>query len=130
MNAAKAAVRHEDNQVSGFFLFDDRRHDVVDRRGRPRTLTRAFEVAHELLSGQPLGLRQTRAEHGCNDDLVGRSKRAGEVLLEDAKLRGDRLTFKLAGRKGEFSGQVKGRQIEGTVENGGAKSPWSATLGG
>ena len=53
-----------------------------------------------------------------------------EVLLEDAKLRGDRLTFKLAGRKGEFSGQVKGRQIEGTVESGGTRSPWSATLGG
>jgi len=53
-----------------------------------------------------------------------------EFLMEDAKLRGDRLTFKLAGRKAEFSGQVKGRQIEGTVESGGAKSPWSATLGG
>ena len=53
-----------------------------------------------------------------------------EFPLEDAKLRGDRLTFKLAGRKGEFSGQVKGKQIEGTVESGGTKSPWSATLGG
>lgn len=53
-----------------------------------------------------------------------------EFPLESAKLRGDRLTFKLAGRRGEFSGQVKGRQIDGTVESGGTKSPWSATLGG
>ena len=52
-----------------------------------------------------------------------------ELPLEDVKLRGDRLSFKLAGRKGEFSGQVKGKQIEGTVESGGTKSPWSATLG-
>src|SRR6188474_2711348 len=87
MDTAKAAVRHEDDQISGFSLFHDRRHDVVDRRGRPRTLTRAFEVAHELLSGEPLGLWQTRAEHGRNDDLVGGSERAREVLLEYAAAR-------------------------------------------
>ncbi len=53
-----------------------------------------------------------------------------DVPLEDVKLRGDRISFKLAGRKGEFSGQVKGRSIEGSVETGKAKAPWSATLGG
>jgi len=53
-----------------------------------------------------------------------------EVPLEEAKLRGDRISFKLAGRKGEFTGQVKGRSIEGTVDTGGTKAPWSATLGG
>jgi len=53
-----------------------------------------------------------------------------DVPLEEVKLRGDRLSFKLAGRKGEFSGQVKGKSIEGVVESGGSKSPWSATLGG
>jgi hypothetical protein len=50
-----------------------------------------------------------------------------DVPLEDVKLRGDRLTFKLAGRRGEFAGQVKGNSIEGTLDG---KSPWSATLGG
>ena len=53
-----------------------------------------------------------------------------EVPLEDVKLRGDRLSFKLAGRKGEFTGQVKGGSIEGSLDSGGAKTPWSATLGG
>ena len=79
------------------------------------------------MSKQPatLSLRQQLTRVTGSVRLDGK-----EVLLEDAKLRGDRLTFKLAGRKGEFSGQVKGRQIEGTVDNGGAKSPWSATLGG
>jgi hypothetical protein len=52
------------------------------------------------------------------------------VPMEDVKLRGDKLTFKLSGRRGEFSGQVNGNSIEGIVESGGTKSPWSATLGG
>jgi hypothetical protein len=50
-----------------------------------------------------------------------------DVPLEDVKLRGDRLTFKLAGRRGEFAAQVKGNSIEGTFDG---KTPWSATLGG
>jgi len=53
-----------------------------------------------------------------------------DIPLEDVRLRGDRLSFKLSGRKGEFHGQVKGKSIEGIMETGGAKSPWSATLGG
>ena len=50
-----------------------------------------------------------------------------EVPLEDVKLRGDRLTFKVAGRKGEYAGQIKGKAIEGTFDG---RTPWSATLGG
>jgi hypothetical protein len=50
--------------------------------------------------------------------------------MEDVKLRGDRLTFKLSGRRGEFSGQVKDKTIEGILETNGIRSPWSATLGG
>ena len=50
-----------------------------------------------------------------------------DVPLEEAKLRGDKLTFRLAGRKGEFSGVVKGNAIEGMLDG---KTPWSATLGG
>ncbi len=53
-----------------------------------------------------------------------------EVPLEDVKLRGDRLSFKLAGHKGEFTGQVKGSSIEGTLDSGGTKTPWSAALSG
>jgi hypothetical protein len=52
------------------------------------------------------------------------------VPLEEVKLRGDRLSFRLAGRKGDFSGQVKGGSIEGVMETGAVKTPWSATLGG
>ena len=50
-----------------------------------------------------------------------------DIPLEDVRLRGDRISFKLAGRKGEFSGLIKGRSIEGLLDG---KTPWSATLGG
>ena len=39
-----------------------------------------------------------------------------DVPLEEVKLRGDRLTFRVTGRKGEFTGQVKGRTIEGMLD--------------
>jgi SAM-dependent methyltransferase len=51
------------------------------------------------------------------------------VQLEEAKLRGDRLSFKLAGHKGEFSGQVKGGAIDGVIDTGAPKKAgWSASL--
>ena len=50
-----------------------------------------------------------------------------DIPLEDATLRGDKISFKLSGRKGEFTGLVKGNSIEGTMDG---KTPWSATLGG
>jgi hypothetical protein len=53
-----------------------------------------------------------------------------DVPMEDVKLRGDRLTFKLSGRRGEFSALVKDKTIEGILETNGIRSPWSATLGG
>jgi hypothetical protein len=72
-----------------------------------------------------LSLRQQLTRVSGTARLDGR-----DVPLEDARLRGDRLSFKLAGRRGAFSGQVKGRTIEGVVDTGGSKAPWSATLGG
>ena len=53
-----------------------------------------------------------------------------EVVLEDVILRGDKISFRFAGRKGEFTGQVRGNAIEGTFESGGNKSAWSAALKG
>ena len=53
-----------------------------------------------------------------------------EVPLEDVVLRGDKISFRLVGRKGEFTGQVRGNAIEGMFESGGSKSAWSASLKG
>ena len=51
-----------------------------------------------------------------------------DVPIEDARLRGERLNFRLAlgGKPYEFAGTVKGQSIEGSVEGGGTKGAWSA----
>jgi hypothetical protein len=61
---------------------------------------------------------------------VSGSARIGgkELLLEDVRLKGEQLSFRLPGRGGQFSGRVKNQTIEGVVEAGGVKSPWSALL--
>jgi hypothetical protein len=54
-----------------------------------------------------------------------------EVLLEEARLRGERFSFKLAlgGRMYDFTGMVKNNAIEGTVDGGGLKAvAWSAAV--
>jgi hypothetical protein len=51
-----------------------------------------------------------------------------EIPLEDVKLRGDHLSFKLAGRSGQYSGVVKGGEIAGLFEATAQKANWSATL--
>ena len=61
---------------------------------------------------------------------VSGSARIGgrDVLLEEAKLRGERLTFKLAAanKSWDFTGTLKSGALEGMVDAGGVKSPWSA----
>jgi len=76
------------------------------------------------ISKQPatLSLKQQLTRVSGSVRLDGR-----DVPLEEVKLRGDKLSFRLAGRKGEFSGTVKGGAIEGMVDG---KTPWTATLGG
>ena len=79
------------------------------------------------VSRQPatLQLRQQLTRVSGVAQLDGR-----ELALQELKLRGDRLSFKLPGGRGEFSGQVKGNRIEGEVQTGASRAPWSATLGG
>ena len=79
------------------------------------------------VSRQPatLQLRQQLTRVSGTARLDGR-----EVPLEELKLRGDRISFRLSGRPGEFTGQVKGKSIEGEVVSGRSKAAWSATLGG
>ncbi len=80
-----------------------------------------------VVSRQPatLQLRQQLTRVSGSARLDGR-----EVPLEEVKLRGDQLSFRLTGRPGEFTGQVKGKSIQGEVVNGRLRAPWSATLGG
>ncbi len=64
---------------------------------------------------------------------IGGMARVGgrEVPIEDPKLVGEKISFRLPverGRPLNFTGQVKGASIEGTVEAGGVRSPWTAAL--
>ena len=72
------------------------------------------------ISKQPaaLTLKQQLTRVSGSMRLDGR-----DLPLEEVKLRGDHLTFRLVGHKGEFSGKVKDNAIEGTVDG---KTPWSA----
>ena len=63
--------------------------------------------------------------------VAGRALIDGRAVpLADARLVGDELTFSLPGRKAAFRGRVSGTRIEGTVDSGGVRAPWSAMLGG
>src|SRR5688500_14565860 len=79
------------------------------------------------VSRQPatLQLRQQLTRGSGSARLDGK-----DVPLEDVKLRGDRISFRLAGRRGDFSGHIKGKSIDGVLQTGTVKAPWSATLGG
>ena len=61
--------------------------------------------------------------------VEGRARIAGrDVLLRDGKMRGYNLQFRclINDQEYEFSGTVKVRSIEGTVQGGGIQAPWSA----
>jgi hypothetical protein len=77
------------------------------------------------LSKEPvrLNLRQQITRVAGSARIGGR-----DVLLEEAKLRGERFTFRLAlgGKTYDFTGTVKGQSIEGSVDGGGTKAAWSA----
>ena len=77
------------------------------------------------LSKEPvrISLRQQFTRVAGNARLDGK-----DVLLEDARLRGELLSFKLAvgGKSYDFTGTVKGSAIEGSVDGGGTRGAWSA----
>ena len=55
-----------------------------------------------------------------------------DVALDNATLRGERITFRLAfgGKPYDFAGSIRGSSIEGTVEGDGLKAAaWSAAPG-
>ena len=81
------------------------------------------------VSKQPVSLNLKQKIHAISGNAkVG----AREVPFRDMKISGTELSFKLPlepnGKALEFKGTVKGNTIEGTVDTGAAKTPWTATL--
>lgn len=73
-----------------------------------------------------LDLTQQIQKFGGTAKVGGR-----EVSIEEPKLVGERISFRLPGGRGRalnFAGRVKNGAIEGTVETGGVRSPWTAAL--
>jgi SAM-dependent methyltransferase len=70
-----------------------------------------------------LSLRQQVTRVSGSAKLDGR-----DVALDDLKIRGEQISFALPSKKAAFTGTVKDDAIEGVVEAGGAKTPWSAKL--
>jgi hypothetical protein len=90
----------------------------------PARVDGTWQASVPTLSKQPitLDLKQQITRVSGTAQVNGK-----KVALEEVLLRGERISFRLAGRKGEFSGLVKGRSIEGLLDG---KSPWNAALGG
>jgi phospholipid N-methyltransferase len=72
-----------------------------------------------------LDLRQDANRVGGEARIDGRT-----VPLADARLTGDELTFRIAGRSAVFRGKVAGDRIEGTVDGDGVQQPWRAARRG
>jgi hypothetical protein len=81
------------------------------------------QVPPAVGKGLSLSLKQQVTRLAGSAKLDGR-----EVMLDDLKLRGEQISFALPAKKATFTGTVKDGTIEGTVQAGGAKSPWSARL--
>ena len=89
VDATKTAVRHDDHEITGPVLADDRVDDLVDRAGFARGLALAAQILNEAGHGEPLVLRERRAKHWSQKNFVGDAKCLGKVVLELAQMRAE-----------------------------------------
>jgi SAM-dependent methyltransferase len=137
-------ILSHDYGLSGWIPEETRQFDLEDKikiSGVTTTIIYLYVVPAKVsgkwsakvppaVSKQPVTLELSQQMQ-----MIGGMAKVGgrDVPFEDLKLVGEKISFKLPverGRPLSFSGQVKGNSIEGTVEAGGVRSPWSATLAG
>jgi len=70
-----------------------------------------------------LALRQQVTRVSGSAKLDGK-----DVALDDVKIHGEQISFALPAKHAAFTGTVRGDSIEGDVDAGGSKAPWSARL--
>ena len=91
-------------------------------------------VAGEWRARMPPALSRKSATLSLKQQLTrlsGSARLDGrDFPLLEGRVRGERISFRLAGRDEAFTGLVKGKRIEGMIESEGSRSPWSASLGG
>jgi phospholipid N-methyltransferase len=135
-------ILSHDYGLSGWIPEETKQFDLPDKiaiSGVPTTIIFLYVVPAKVagnwrstidpaFSKQPVtfDLRQQMQKIGGMAKVGGR-----EVPIEDARLTGETISFRLPVERGKamtFSGRVKGTAIDGTVEAGGVRSPWTAAL--
>jgi SAM-dependent methyltransferase len=134
-------ILSHDYPLTGWIPEDRREMDLEEKKkisGVTTTIIYLYQVPAKVdgrwtvslpasLGGAPilLDLKQQLTRFSGSARTGGR-----EALVEDARIRGEQVSFKLPinGRLYDFSGTVRGNAISGTVEGSGGKGAWSATL--
>ncbi len=135
-------ILSHDYGLSGWIPEETKQFDLQDKiaiSGVPTTIIFLYVVPAKVAGNwrstidpavfrQPVTfeLRQQMQKIGGMAKVGGR-----EVPIEDARLLGEKISFRLPVERGRtltFTGNVKGSAIEGTVEAGGVRSPWTAAL--
>jgi hypothetical protein len=114
--------------------------DKVQISGVTTTLIYLYVVPAKVAGNWNLKLSPTLSKDPIRVDLKqqltrvqGYARVGGkEVPLDEAKLRGERIEFRLVtgGKVMNFAGTIKAGAIEGTVESAGVKTAWSAVPAG
>ena len=135
-------ILSHDYGLSGWIPQETRQFDLQDKiaiSGVPTTIIFLYVVPAKVAGNWRLTLDPAVSKQPVTFELRqqmqkidGMAKIGGrEVPIEDAKLVGEQISFRLPVERGRgltFAGRVKGSAIEGTVETGGVRSPWSAAL--
>jgi phospholipid N-methyltransferase len=131
-----------DYSLAGWIPEDVKQFDLEDKikiSGVTRTIIFLYVVPARVAGNWRSTIDPAVTKQPVTLDLkqqmqkIGGMARVGtrEVPIEDAKLTGENISFRLPVERGKpltFSGRVKGSAIEGTVEAGGVRSPWTAAL--
>ncbi len=133
-----------DYGLSGWIPEETRQFDLEDKikiSGVTTTIIFLYVVPAKVAGSWSSTLSPAGSKQQMTFQLTQQMQKIGgmakvggrEVPIEDPKLVGERISFRLPVERGRpltFTGQVKGKSIEGTVEAAGVRSPWTATLAG
>jgi len=132
-------ILSHDYPLSGWLPEDYRQFDLDDKvaiTGVSTTLIYMYVVpakAHGTWTVRlPAGLSKDSVRMELKQQITrvaGNAHIGGsDVLLEEGKVRGEQISFKLAlaGKTYAFTGTMRTGSIDGMVEIGGVRSPWSA----
>src|SRR5919109_339531 len=110
MNAAKPAIRHDDDQIAVAHLAGHVTDDRVDVRKMTCRHPGATKIAHQLTLGQSLLLGKRRSEYRCDDDFVRAAERLRKITLKHAPARGRGSRLEEGPDSSRWFGRTHGRQ--------------------